>query len=869
MPAKPMDSGPAGSITPGTPGSVTGMPIPGMNPQMQPQTMPPKRLDLTDPNTQQMMFQQQQQNLHGSLQQIPGSMQHLPVSMQQNQMAMAPQFNRISTTSPLPQQLVAGTPLMNRSGTPLNEPPPRPQMIPGMMGAAHGGSQQLQTMMQEHQNAMQMQQLQKHPSDSHRYYPQLPPQLSKPYSTSQAMPGPPLNGEVIAENESDHDYENYPIPEESHPQQQAVLNGHPNSAVMMRPPSRQRDSLNPSEGKYFDGRSMTSLYHSSASSKLPMTPNFNQIPPEQQFQQQQQILSSSRSGSRNSLISSHLHYRASSREMLQPINNRTPTPVLSHQNSRSSISNDVRKRPIPNNPSTGSLVYGTVENPYSEGPYDFKSSYSECPYGSSNAYSGRPAEIFPRRHGSQELLKSSSNLAPQVAPRSLNSSNSGLQSPVSPPTLPPVLGQPLTANFQPIPMSNVMYGQNSSHAAPALVTWGPVLNQTAVYGSNRPALARIEEKVSQMKLVGNAEGGPMESESPNNGKLSSSSSSFNELNDGHRKQTLKNEGSRSSKQFPELPTISPNNSHPLNQFSMSNFNTLDSCATNKFSVAVSNDFSLVDDDEAINQVRRSCDTLDRGSAEINTDRVLSPTDSSSSGTPFREVPPHLHALNNLPSHYAMNRARMGVRDIQHASAAASNNNRRPGLVENGGKRNSNEHSLGDMSFFSGSAANEDDVMNDVDDVSCASEEVFGKLNPLDRSHQEHAQLPKNYLGGQVLPGVQQYGVSRQVEEDACSLSNLSSSIATADRFSNHGSSNFGGMSHHRMTSASPHDYLKRGSDSFFNNERESSYAGGRLRSKTNSFDILQQLTSVDHKQSVSDEGEDFDDDEDLDDDLDQ
>ena len=39
----------------------------------------------------------------------------------------------MSTTSPLPQQLIAGTPLMNRSGTPLNEPPPpRPQMMPGI-----------------------------------------------------------------------------------------------------------------------------------------------------------------------------------------------------------------------------------------------------------------------------------------------------------------------------------------------------------------------------------------------------------------------------------------------------------------------------------------------------------------------------------------------------------------------------------------------------------------------------------------------------------------------------------------------------------------------------------------------------------------
>ena len=757
------------------------------------------------------------------------------------------------------------------------------------MGAAHGGSQQLQTMMQEHQHAMQMQQLQKHPSDPNRYYPQLPPQLSKPYSTSQAMSAPPLNGEVIAENESDHDYENYPIPEESHPQQAAVLNGHSNNAAMMRPPSRQRDSMNPSEGKYFDtARSVTSSHRSStASSKLPMTPNFNQLPPQQQHQLQQQVLlSNSRSGSRNSLLSSQSHYRASSREMLQPNNNGNHTPVLSHQNSRSSIGSDVRRRPMPNQPNTGSLVYGTVENPYSEGPYDFKSSYSECPYGSSNAYgSGRPAEIFPRRHGSQELLKSSSNIAPQLAPRSLNSSNSGLQSPASPPALPPVLGQPLTANFQPIPMSNAMYGQSPSHVAPALVTRGPVVNQASVYGSNRqPALARIEEKVSQMKLVGNnAEGAGLESESPSNGKLSSSGSSLNELNDGLRKQTLKSEGStRSSKQFPELPTISPTNSHPITQFSMSNFNTLDSCATNKFSVAVSNDFSLVDDDDAINQVRRSTDTLDRGSAEINPDRVLSPTNSSSSGTPLREIPPHLHALNNLPSHY---RARMGVRDIHSSPTSAAtasnvlNNNRsrHPGLEKGtGGNRACNEHSLGNMGFLGGNTvvANEDDVMNDVDDVSCASEEVFGKLNPLDRSQHEHAQLPRNLQGAQIsgLPGIPQYGAPRPHEEDACSMSNLSSSLATADRFSNHGSSNFGGISHRGMrNSASPHDYLNRGSDSFFNNDRESSYAGGRLRSKTNSFDILQQLTNVDHKQSVSDEGEDFndEDDEDLDDDLDQ
>ncbi|XP_075245670.1 FERM, ARHGEF and pleckstrin domain-containing protein 1-like isoform X2 [Convolutriloba macropyga] len=260
LPAKTFEAAPAtAQMTPGTPGSMQGVQmLPGG--QMVPSTMPPKRPDM-DPNIAMMHHQQQQQQqqmLHGSMQQL-----------QQHPAAAIAPFNRMSATSPLPQQLIAGTPLLNRSATPLNDgsQPMRPQMIPLAMsnqGLNQMGMQLLSPGSDPSQQMLQQQQQQTPQLPPNSYHPQLPPHLTKQYH-----PEVGISGEVIQENESDHDYENYPVNGEGqnanqNQTQNAMLDHvnpqHPGVAmvggqVMMRPSSRQRDSLANSE----DGSKRRSL----------------------------------------------------------------------------------------------------------------------------------------------------------------------------------------------------------------------------------------------------------------------------------------------------------------------------------------------------------------------------------------------------------------------------------------------------------------------------------------------------------------------------------------------------------------------------------------------------------------------------------
>ena len=899
LPAKSFEASPAtvSQMTPGTPGSMSGMQmVPGMGMQMVPSTMPPKRQEM-DPNM--ILMQQQQQMIQGSMH---GSMQQL----QQPAVAIAP-FNRMSATSPLPQQLMSGTPLLNRSGTPLNDgsQPMRPQMIPlamsnqginqmGMQLMSPGEQQQHQQMMQQQQNLPHL--------PPNNYHPQLPPHLTKQYHPESG-----ISGEVIQENDSDHDYENYPVngegQQQNHNQTQNAMIEHSSvqmmggNAQMMRPPSRQRDSID-SEGKYMSENSRithnpTSPYVLSASplapgaNVLPSNTNINNsLPRPLNTQRLPSALYDPNRNSQNSPLQFQHADASSSRGSLQKLfhnNNNVPVPLpaLSHQNSRSSITDEFRKRGL-----LGNSAYGTSENPYGEGPYDFKSSYSECPYGMASNVHNRPADIIPKRHGSQELLQSRA----VTNSRSLENSAGSLQSPVSPPALPPVMGQPISAQIQ--PMSNVqMYYQQQP---PVLSLRGPMITQgSSIYGSNRPTLERIEERFNNIKINENGNtdtenGDEMNSKNGNGADLSSSESSLTDMSRQHGR-SYNDQGSsgnsRGEKRFPELQAISPSNSpHTLAQFSMSNFNTLDSCTTNKFSVAASNDFSIVGDDELMEKIRRSTDTLDRGSVEINPDTVLSPTmsHSSHSSTPFRDrdLPPmpqygnnaHHQQFQQRSRNSSQSQSRNPSRADEHPQSDMRQSMNHPYDQRNIDSRNSN---TGDLCFLNSSGLNED--LNDVDDVSCASEEVFGRGN----LESEKFNSPATSRGGnlppshfhQAIPSHLQHRIPQSARDSPSerSMTNFSNATSDRDRFNDADSydSNAVINSYLRQSrSRSPADFLSSSSAAprdpyggiMDSEERRRLYSP----SKSTSFDILQQLTNVDHKESVSDEGEESNYEEDFD-----
>ena len=906
LPAKTFEAAPAtAQMTPGTPGSMQGVQmLPGG--QMVPSTMPPKRPDM-DPNIAMMHHQQQQQQqmLHGSMQQL-----------QQHPAAAIAPFNRMSATSPLPQQLIAGTPLLNRSATPLNDgsQPMRPQMIPLAMsnqGLNQMGMQLLSPGSDPSQQMLQQQQQQTPQLPPNSYHPQLPPHLTKQYH-----PEVGISGEVIQENESDHDYENYPVNGEGqnanqNQTQNAMLDHvnpqHPGVAmvggqVMMRPSSRQRDSLANSEGKYSSENFRitpnsvspyvlaSSPMAQNANTRLSNTNINNSLPRPLNTQRLPASLYDPNRNSLNSPI--HFQQSSSSRGSLQKLfnnnNNNVPAPLpaLSHQNSRSSIAEELRKRAMYGNPGAN-VAYGMVESPYGEGPYDFKTSYSECPYGTPSNLHTRPAEILPKRHGSQELLQSRTSL-PKTASRSLETSSSALQSPVSPPALPPAMSQPVS-QIQPMPnVQQVHYHQQP----PILSLRGPLITQgsTSIYGSNKPTLERIDERFNNMRVTESGNTDTENAEERNSlteDKGADLSSSESSLGEGPRQQGSSYNDpsnpalSRGNKRFPELPAISPSNSpHALAQFSMSNFNTLDSCATNKFSMAASNDFSIVGDDELMEKIRRSTDTLDRGSAEINPDTVLSPTmsHSSHSSTPYRDsrdlppLPPSSAGYHQQYRNRSRNSSQSQSRNPSRAEEIHPVTGSHQNTLED--ERKFHQGNVGaDVCFMNSSGLNED--LNDVDDVSCASEEVFGRLNP-DSSDKyntptgRHVEMQGHYPGA-IPSHMQQPRSSARNSPSERSMTNFSNATSDRDRFNDADSFDSNAVINNYLRqsrSRSPADFLSSSSavprDSYGRLEEAEERRRLYSPSKSTSFDILQQLTNVDHKESVSDEGEESNYDEDLD-----